>query len=228
LLCVVSEAYLKKPYSSLERQAGQWAAVTTRPNFLLPVFIEPCEAPTLFALLKRCDLPRTRGDEPRAASPSSASLARSPHARGRAVSPAWKAIRSCSCRCRLRPARLRSTATAATAPIPKPRSRGSHALCLPHGVAKPRRIRSVGPVRSVPRRTPRRWGPQAALSRAPTIRGLRGPPDDGNGPSAPPTAPIGLSAPRSALTTVYVFRAFLRLPGHRPGSPLFLSPGRSG
>jgi hypothetical protein len=56
VLCVVSETYLKKPYSSLERQAGQWAAVTTRPNFLLPVFIEPCEAPTLFALLKRCDL----------------------------------------------------------------------------------------------------------------------------------------------------------------------------
>jgi TIR domain len=56
VLCVVSEAYLKKPYSSLERQAGQWAAVTARPNFVLPVFIEPCEAPTLFALLKRCDL----------------------------------------------------------------------------------------------------------------------------------------------------------------------------
>jgi TIR domain len=56
LLCIVSETYLKKPYSSLERQAGQWAAVTTRPNFVLPVFIEPCEAPTLLAPLKRCDL----------------------------------------------------------------------------------------------------------------------------------------------------------------------------
>jgi hypothetical protein len=56
VLCVVSETYLTKPYSGLERQAGQLAAVTARPNFVLPVFIEPCEAPTLFALLKRCDL----------------------------------------------------------------------------------------------------------------------------------------------------------------------------
>jgi hypothetical protein len=56
VLCIVSETYLTKPYSNLERQAGQWAAVTARPNFVLPVFIEPCEAPTLFGLLKRCDL----------------------------------------------------------------------------------------------------------------------------------------------------------------------------
>src|SRR5271169_4003635 len=56
VLCIVSETYLKKPYSSLELQAGQWAAITARPNFVLPVFIEPCEAPTLLAPLKRCDL----------------------------------------------------------------------------------------------------------------------------------------------------------------------------
>jgi TIR domain len=56
VLCIVSATYLTKPYSSLERQAGQWAAVIARPNFVLPVFIEPCEAPTLLAPLKRCDL----------------------------------------------------------------------------------------------------------------------------------------------------------------------------
>jgi TIR domain len=56
VLCVVSNAYLKKPYSSLERRAAQWASLTDRPKFLLPVFIEPCESPTLFAPLKRCDL----------------------------------------------------------------------------------------------------------------------------------------------------------------------------
>jgi tetratricopeptide (TPR) repeat protein len=56
VLCVVSEAYLKAPYAALERRAAQWAAVRKRPNFALPVFIEPCEAPTLFAVLKRCDL----------------------------------------------------------------------------------------------------------------------------------------------------------------------------
>ncbi len=56
MLCVVSEKYLKAPYSSLERQAAEWAAVTRRPNFALPVFIEPCESPILLAPLKRCDL----------------------------------------------------------------------------------------------------------------------------------------------------------------------------
>jgi TIR domain len=66
LLCIVSETYLKKPYSSLERQAGQWAAVTARPNFVLPVFIEPCEAPTLLAPFKRCDLHGLEEEDARA------------------------------------------------------------------------------------------------------------------------------------------------------------------
>jgi tetratricopeptide (TPR) repeat protein len=56
ILCVVSDAYLKAPYSSWERRAAQWTATTTRPNFALPVFIEACEAPTLLASIKRCDL----------------------------------------------------------------------------------------------------------------------------------------------------------------------------
>jgi len=56
VLCVVSAAYLSAPYSSWERRAAQWAATTGRPGFLIPVFVEPCEPPTLFAPLKRCDL----------------------------------------------------------------------------------------------------------------------------------------------------------------------------
>jgi hypothetical protein len=56
VLCVVSSRYLDQPYSALERLAAQWAATSKRPNFLLPVFVEPCEPPTLFAPLKRCDL----------------------------------------------------------------------------------------------------------------------------------------------------------------------------
>jgi tetratricopeptide (TPR) repeat protein len=56
VLCIVSETYLKKPYSGLELHAAQWAAITKRPNFVWPVFIEPCEAPTLLAPLKHCDL----------------------------------------------------------------------------------------------------------------------------------------------------------------------------
>jgi tetratricopeptide (TPR) repeat protein len=56
ILCVVSQSYLEKPYSSLERQAAEWAAASERPNFALPVFVEQCKPPTLFATLKRCDL----------------------------------------------------------------------------------------------------------------------------------------------------------------------------
>jgi len=66
VLCVVSEKYLKAAYSSWERRAAQWAAAKDRPNFALPVFVEPCEAPTLFAHLKRCDLHGVTEDEARA------------------------------------------------------------------------------------------------------------------------------------------------------------------
>jgi hypothetical protein len=65
VMCVVSSEYLKKPYSSLERRAAQWAAATDRPNFMLPVFIEPCDPPSLFASLKRCDLHGLTEDEAR-------------------------------------------------------------------------------------------------------------------------------------------------------------------
>jgi hypothetical protein len=56
VLCVISNEYLGKPYSSLERRAAHWASLTTRKNFLLPVLVAPCELPTLLAPLKRCDL----------------------------------------------------------------------------------------------------------------------------------------------------------------------------
>jgi Tfp pilus assembly protein PilF len=56
ILCVISKVYLTKDYSTWERQAAQWAAATKRPNFALPVFVEECEAPTLLAPFKRCDL----------------------------------------------------------------------------------------------------------------------------------------------------------------------------
>jgi hypothetical protein len=66
VLSVVSKTYLGKPYSSWERHAAQWAAVTNRPNFVLPVFVEDCEPPTMFAHLKRCELFRA-GDDAEAA-----------------------------------------------------------------------------------------------------------------------------------------------------------------
>jgi tetratricopeptide (TPR) repeat protein len=65
-LCVVSEKYLKAPYSSWERRSAQWAAATDRPNFALPVFIESCKASPFFATLKRCDLYDLAEDDARA------------------------------------------------------------------------------------------------------------------------------------------------------------------
>ncbi len=56
IVCVISKVYLTKDRSSWERQAAQWAAASKRPNFALPVFVEECEAPTLLAPFKRCDL----------------------------------------------------------------------------------------------------------------------------------------------------------------------------
>jgi Tfp pilus assembly protein PilF len=66
ILCVVSETYLSKPYSSWERRAGQWAAQTDRPNFVLPVRIEDCKLRTLLASVKYCDLFGMEENEARA------------------------------------------------------------------------------------------------------------------------------------------------------------------
>jgi len=65
-LFVISSAYLTKDYSSWERQAAQWAAASKRPNFALPVFIEDCDASTLLAPIKRCDLYGVGEEEARA------------------------------------------------------------------------------------------------------------------------------------------------------------------
>jgi hypothetical protein len=56
VLCVISAAYLKAPFSSWERRSAQWLAQTKRPNFMLPIFVEPCTAPSLLMTVKRCDL----------------------------------------------------------------------------------------------------------------------------------------------------------------------------
>jgi tetratricopeptide (TPR) repeat protein len=55
-LCIISEAYLKAPYSNWELRAAQWAAASDRPNFALPVFVEKCKPPTILATFKRSDL----------------------------------------------------------------------------------------------------------------------------------------------------------------------------
>jgi hypothetical protein len=65
ILCVICETSLTKPYASWERRAAQWAAASTRPNFALPVFIENCQAPTLLAQFRRCDLAGLSEEETR-------------------------------------------------------------------------------------------------------------------------------------------------------------------
>jgi TIR domain len=66
ILCVISQAYLKAPYSSWERRAAQWASASGRPNFGLPAYVENCESPTMLAQFKRCDLYGITEDEARA------------------------------------------------------------------------------------------------------------------------------------------------------------------
>src|ERR1700752_4264198 len=66
VLFVVSKKYLAASYSNWERRAAQWAAVTDRTGFAIPVFVEDCEAPTMLAHLKRCDLYGHNEDEARA------------------------------------------------------------------------------------------------------------------------------------------------------------------
>src|SRR4051794_10648016 len=56
VLCVVSDAYLRAPYSTLERNAAQWQAASKRPGFVLFVVVQPCRLPTLADHIHRCEL----------------------------------------------------------------------------------------------------------------------------------------------------------------------------
>src|SRR5580704_6367728 len=56
VLCVVSDEYLKAPYSTLERNAALWQAAAKRPGFVLLVAVRPCRLPTLSDHIRRCEL----------------------------------------------------------------------------------------------------------------------------------------------------------------------------
>jgi hypothetical protein len=56
VLCVVSDDYLKAPYSTLERNAALWQAASKRPGFVLLVVVQPCKLPTLSDHIRRCEL----------------------------------------------------------------------------------------------------------------------------------------------------------------------------
>ena len=53
VLCVISDDYLKAPYSILERNAALWQAIKKRPGFALLVAVKPCRLPTLSDHIRR-------------------------------------------------------------------------------------------------------------------------------------------------------------------------------
>src|SRR5260370_771541 len=65
VLCVISDDYLKAPYSTLERNAALWQAASKRPGFVLLVAVKPCRFPTLTDHLRRCELHGVSDDERR-------------------------------------------------------------------------------------------------------------------------------------------------------------------
>jgi hypothetical protein len=56
VLCVISDDYLKAPYSTLERHATLWRTAKERPGFVLLVVAKPCKLPTLSDHFRRCEL----------------------------------------------------------------------------------------------------------------------------------------------------------------------------
>ncbi|UVK55358.1 toll/interleukin-1 receptor domain-containing protein [Mesorhizobium sp. AR02] len=56
VLCVISDEYLKAPYSTLERNAALWQAASKRPGFVLFVTVKPCKLPTLSDHIPGCEL----------------------------------------------------------------------------------------------------------------------------------------------------------------------------
>jgi len=56
VLCVISDEYLKAPYSTLERSAAIWQTAGKRPGFVLFAAVKACKLPTLADHIRRCEL----------------------------------------------------------------------------------------------------------------------------------------------------------------------------
>jgi TIR domain len=56
VLCVVSDEYLRAPYSTLERNAALWRSAKDRTDFVLLVVVKPCRLPTLADHIRRCEV----------------------------------------------------------------------------------------------------------------------------------------------------------------------------
>src|SRR5882672_7611463 len=56
VLCVVSDQYLKAPFSTLERNAALWRAAGSQSGFVLFVVVKPARLPALSDHIRRCEL----------------------------------------------------------------------------------------------------------------------------------------------------------------------------
>ena len=56
VLCVVSDEYMKAPFSTLERNAAMWQSAKNRPGFVLFVVVKPSRLPSLSDHIRRCEL----------------------------------------------------------------------------------------------------------------------------------------------------------------------------
>jgi hypothetical protein len=56
VICVVSDQYLRAPFSTLERNAALWRAASNQPGFVLFVVVKPARLPTLSDHVRRCEL----------------------------------------------------------------------------------------------------------------------------------------------------------------------------
>ena len=56
VLCVISDEYLKAPFSTLERNAALWKAADRRSGFVLFVAVKPARLPVLSDHIRRCEL----------------------------------------------------------------------------------------------------------------------------------------------------------------------------
>src|SRR5207253_6190437 len=56
VLCVVSDEYLKTPFSTLERNAALWKVAGSRPGFVLFAVVKPVRLPGLSDQIRRCEL----------------------------------------------------------------------------------------------------------------------------------------------------------------------------
>jgi tetratricopeptide (TPR) repeat protein len=65
VLFVISNDYLKAPYSTLERHAALWQAAKRRPGFVLLVLVKSCTLPVLSDHLRHCELFNTSEDAAR-------------------------------------------------------------------------------------------------------------------------------------------------------------------